>query len=223
MGQPHLGHAKTGHRAFGVLALVVLAGCATGPGTPPGAPPRAEAAPALAVAPLPTQPLPKHAAPPLEAPAAAAEPAPPMVPQELDIAPPQALRELQRGRASWYGPRFQGRRTANGERYDMHAMTAAHRTLPFGTVVRVRSLRTGHEVEVRINDRGPYGHDYVIDVSRSAAQALGLLEPGDKDVLLLVPSATPTPADIAAPRAGPSHPRRKSQGIRRSAHRGKPA
>lgn len=102
-----------------------------------------------------------------------------------------AARELERGQASWYGPRFHGRRTASGERHDMYALTAAHKTLPFGTLVRVRSVMTGREVEVRINDRGPFTKGRVIDVSKAAAQALGMMEDGVKDVLLLVPEATP--------------------------------
>jgi rare lipoprotein A len=101
-----------------------------------------------------------------------------------------AARELERGQASWYGPRFHGRRTASGERYDMYALTAAHKTLPFGTLVRVRSVMTGREVEVRINDRGPFAKGRVIDVSKAAAQALGMMENGVKEVLLLVPDAT---------------------------------
>lgn len=118
-------------------------------------------------------------------------------PANLSVAPEpellagEAARELERGRASWYGPRFHGRRTASGERYDMHALTAAHKTLPFGTLVRVRSLVTGHEVEVRINDRGPFSPGRVIDVSRAAAEALGMMGLGVKDVLLMVPESTP--------------------------------
>ena len=107
-------------------------------------------------------------------------------------------RELQRGSASWYGPRFHGRRTANGERYDMHGFTAAHRTLPFGTIVRVRGLRTGREVEVRINDRGPFAPGRVIDLSRAAADSLGMLGLGVKEVMLLVPESTPGMAPSAA-------------------------
>ncbi len=110
---------------------------------------------------------------------------------EPELLAGEVPRELERGQASWYGPRFHGRRTASGERYDMHALTAAHKTLPFGTVVRVRSLVTGREVEVRINDRGPFGPGRVIDVSRAAAEALGMLGLGVKDVLLLVPESTP--------------------------------
>lgn len=81
---------------------------------------------------------------------------------------------VQSGRASWYGPGFQGRRTASGETFDTNDLTAAHRTLPFGTRVRVRNERTGRSVVVRINDRGPYAHGRVIDLSRASAQAIGL-------------------------------------------------
>lgn len=104
-------------------------------------------------------------------------------------------RELGRGLASWYGPRFHGRRTASGERFDMHAYTAAHRTLPFGTIVRVRSLRNGRTVDVRINDRGPFLKQRVIDLSRASAEALGLLDSGSgtKPVVLLLPPAAPAP------------------------------
>ncbi|WP_439113066.1 septal ring lytic transglycosylase RlpA family protein [Hydrogenophaga sp.] len=90
-----------------------------------------------------------------------------------------------KGRASWYGPRFHGRRTASGERFDMHALTAAHKTLPFGTRVRVRSVHTGKEVVVRINDRGPYKHQRIIDLSRAAAVALGVRDRGVTEVHLL--------------------------------------
>lgn len=76
-----------------------------------------------------------------------------------------------RGEASWYGPGFQGRTTANGERYDMYAMTAAHKTLPFGT--RLKVCRGERCVIVRINDRGPYAGGRVLDLSKAAAQRLG--------------------------------------------------
>ena len=102
----------------------------------------------------------------------------------------EAAREFERGGASWYGPGFQGRRTASGERYDMHAFTAAHRTLPFGTLVRVHSLVNGREVDVRITDRGPFSRNRVIDVSRAAAEELGMLGLGFKEVVLLVPEST---------------------------------
>ena len=76
--------------------------------------------------------------------------------------------------ASWYGQELHGRRTASGERFDMNELTAAHRQLPFGTRLRVRSVDTGREVMVRVNDRGPVKRERSIDVSRGAARALGV-------------------------------------------------
>ena len=81
---------------------------------------------------------------------------------------------LQRGKASWYGPGFQGRLTANGERFNTHAYTAAHKTLPFGTKVKVTNKTTGRSVVVRINDRGPFVHGRVIDLSKASARAIGI-------------------------------------------------
>lgn len=85
---------------------------------------------------------------------------------------------IQTGMASWYGPKFHGRRTANGERYDMHALTAAHPTLPFGTRLAVRNPRTGQQVVVRVNDRGPYKGHRILDLSYAAANAIGVVRPG---------------------------------------------
>jgi rare lipoprotein A len=96
---------------------------------------------------------------------------------------------FQRGGASWYGTPFHGRRTASGERFDMTALTAAHRTLPFNTHVCVRSLLNGREVLVRINDRGPFGPGRVIDLSRAAAGVIGMLGLGIKQVALRLPDA----------------------------------
>lgn len=81
---------------------------------------------------------------------------------------------LQAGGASWYGPGFHGKRTANGERFNTHALTAAHRTLPFGSRVQVTNERTGRSVVVRINDRGPFTGGRVIDLSQAAARAIGV-------------------------------------------------
>ena len=81
---------------------------------------------------------------------------------------------LGRGKASWYGPGFHGRLTANGERFNTNAYTAAHKTLPFGTKVKVTNERTGQSVVVRINDRGPYAKDRVIDLSKASAEAIGI-------------------------------------------------
>jgi rare lipoprotein A len=88
----------------------------------------------------------------------------------------------QRGVASWYGKRFHGQKTASGERYDMYAMTAAHPTLPIPSYARVTSLRTGKQVIVRINDRGPFHSDRVIDLSYAAAYRLGLIGTGSGEV-----------------------------------------
>ncbi len=93
-------------------------------------------------------------------------------------------RDLQRGVASWYGPGFHGRLTANGEKFDMHELTAAHKTLPFGTRVLVHNPRTGKEVVVRINDRGPFIKGRVIDLSKAAAKALGFNARGHDAVVL---------------------------------------
>jgi rare lipoprotein A len=78
------------------------------------------------------------------------------------------------GNASWYGGKFQGRRTANGEIFDTNKFTAAHKTMPFGTLVKVTSLKTERSVIVRINDRGPFVEDRIIDLSKAAADAIGL-------------------------------------------------
>jgi rare lipoprotein A len=86
--------------------------------------------------------------------------------------------ETERGKASWYGRRFQGRKTASGERFDRFEMTAAHKRLPFGTRVRVTWLARDRSVEVRINDRGPYGPGRIIDLSEEAARRLGMIEAG---------------------------------------------
>lgn len=86
----------------------------------------------------------------------------------------QAASSQQAGVASWYGPGFHGRKTANGERFNMHALTAAHRTLPLGTQVRVTNTSNGRSVIVRINDRGPYAGQRVIDLSKASAQAIGV-------------------------------------------------
>ncbi|MBI3604355.1 MAG: septal ring lytic transglycosylase RlpA family protein [Nitrospirae bacterium] len=92
----------------------------------------------------------------------------------------------QRGIASWYGSDFHGWLTANGEIYNMRAMTGAHRTLPLGTVVRVTNVKNGKQVRVRINDRGPYVSGRIIDLSYAAAQKLGMMEDGIAAVSLEV-------------------------------------
>ncbi len=89
------------------------------------------------------------------------------------------------GVASYYGKEFHGRKTANGERFDMNAMTAAHRSLPFGTVVRVTNPKNGKSVRVRINDRGPFVAGRDIDLSYAAAKAIDLLSVGPVKIEIL--------------------------------------
>jgi rare lipoprotein A len=98
--------------------------------------------------------------------------------------PGKEIRYRETGIASWYGEDFHGRKTANGETYDMHAMTAAHRTLPFNTRVRVTNLDNGRKTELRINDRGPFVPGRVIDLSRSGAKEIEMLGPGTARVLV---------------------------------------
>ena len=88
----------------------------------------------------------------------------------------------QKGSASWYGPGFHGRTTANGEKYNQYKMTAAHRKLKFGTKVRVTSLKTKRSVIVRINDRGPYAKGRIIDLSYAAAKVLNMIKKGHERV-----------------------------------------
>jgi len=211
--------------AAGLLGL--LAGCAAPP-TPPTPPAPADPARVLAApAPAPLTPAtPPSSAPVAETPRPSRltdfiarrfrrqiESAVPAVEAETPVTPDMPVdekyqftgedaRELERGHASWYGAQFHGRRTASGENYDKYALTAAHKTLPFGTIVRVRSLALGREVDVRINDRGPFSPGRVIDVSQAAAVALGLTGAGVAEVSLNV-------ANIAGGTA-PSRPRKKS-------------
>lgn len=193
-GPSRYGNMRQGLLGFFMAAslLALLPGCTTPPasegtGAAPGpAPasmrpvPRADVQPPASIAPLSDATLPSPAG-------------------DSELLAGEVSREFQQGKASWYGPRFNGRRTASGERYNMNELTAAHRTLPFGTMVRVRSLVNGKEVDVRITDRGPFSRGRVIDLSRAAAEAIGMLGLGVKDVLLLVPESTPAVALTPAP------------------------
>lgn len=86
------------------------------------------------------------------------------------------------GIASWYGPNFHGKLTANGEIYDMYEMTAAHRTLPFHSIIKVTNLENGRSVVVRINDRGPYAKGRILDCSKATAKSLGMIDEGTAKV-----------------------------------------
>ncbi len=100
------------------------------------------------------------------------------------VHPPPAAGPYETGLASWYGDPFHGQPTANGETFDMYAMTAAHPSLPFGAAVRVTNVATGRSVVVRINDRGPFLGDRIVDLSYAAAKQLRLVWPGSGEVRL---------------------------------------
>jgi rare lipoprotein A len=141
-----------------VAAALLLAGC--GALRPPGS----DSPPVAAVPPPVASTAP--ATPPAAAPAETApRPQPRKTPDEPTV---------ETGIASWYGKPFHGRRTANGEIYDMHAMTAAHKTMPLPSYARVRNPANGREIVVRVNDRGPFKPGRIIDLSRAAARALGI-------------------------------------------------
>ena len=110
--------------------------------------------------------------PSLESPSAAIIP---RSPGTREASPPTIV---EAGLASWYGKKHQGKRTASGEVFDQKKFTAAHRSLPWGSIVKLTNLANGKSVEVRINDRGPFGKGRIIDVSRAAASVLGMVESG---------------------------------------------
>ncbi len=98
----------------------------------------------------------------------------------------EELREIETGIASWYGSKFHGKATANGETYNMNDLTAAHRSLPFNTVVQVENQTNGKSVVVRINDRGPYVGNRIIDLSRRAAQEIDMEDAGTAEVRIFL-------------------------------------
>ena len=178
-----------GGREFGVcLATAALVGCATAP-VPTGQPqshaavsvqvPGKASAPALSGS-MPAQ-VPEPV--PQVEPIVAAAPNQPYTVQGQTYEPLVVDAPwTQRGRASWYGKQFNGRRTASGERFNASAFTAAHRTLPIPSYVRVRRVANGQEVIVRINDRGPFHPGRVLDLSYAAAQKLGMVALGSAEV-----------------------------------------
>lgn len=103
-----------------------------------------------------------------------------------DFKKSDATKMIEEGVSSWYGPNFNGKLTANGEIYDMNGLTAAHRTLPFGTILLVENVDNGKTVQVRINDRGPYAKDRIIDLSKGAAEEVEMIGPGTANVRLFL-------------------------------------
>jgi rare lipoprotein A len=122
------------------------------------------------------------------APSVAAPAAPAVAPAAMPVAPPvvKATTSVESGKIAWYGKKFAGHRTASGEAYNPDAMTMAHKTLPFGTRVKVTNLANKKSVTLRVNDRGPTQPNRIVDVSRTAAQRLGFVRAGLTEVKLEV-------------------------------------
>lgn len=106
---------------------------------------------------------------------------------------------IETGIASWYGPNFNGKLTASGETYDMDELTAAHRTLPFNSILRVINRSNNKSVIVRINDRGPYAKNRIIDLSKKAAQNINMIDPGSVPVDLILLNNSKLPIDLKSP------------------------
>src|SRR5205807_1310714 len=169
-----------------IFLLGLLAGCAAHREPPPAipapppAPPASASIPSRVPSPTPT-PAPTHPATPA-----------PRVDGEITVPRNAKVLYTEVGYASWYGPGFQKRNAANGQPYDMNAMTAAHRTLPLNTIARVTDVKTGDSVLLRITDRGPFVGDRVIDLSRAAARRLSVYQHGTALVRIEV-LETPSP------------------------------
>lgn len=120
------------------------------------------------------------------------------------------------GVASWYGRQFQGKPTANGEIFDKARLTAAHKTLPLPSFVQVENLENGRSITVRVNDRGPFVDDRIIDLSQAAARSLGFEEKGLASVRVRFLSAAPLPSQSASPRKNRRNPSRERPNAERS-------
>ncbi len=122
-----------------------------------------------------------------------------------------------KGVASWYGGEFHGRRTANGERFDQYGLSAAHRTLPFGTRLTVTNLANGSSVVVKVNDRGPFAKDRILDLSYGAAKAIGLVGPGTGTVQIELVDGPPPPPHFTVQVGAFSEPGRANDLLERLA------
>jgi rare lipoprotein A len=178
--RPHLRGVAAAAAIAAAVALMTAGGCATRSHYPPSAPPPSAARPENV--PPETQP---------------GQPRPYKALGQWYQPLPDAKGFRQQGVASWYGPDFHGKRSSSGETYDMHDLTAAHKTLPLGTLVRVRHLQNQRTIEVRINDRGPFVGDRIIDLSYEAARRLGIVGPGTAAVeVVAIGTLAGTPADV---------------------------
>ena len=123
---------------------------------------------------------------------------------------PPRIRQV--GKASWYGSKQQGKQTASGERFHQHQLTAAHRTLPLGTIAKVTNLETGQAVQVKITDRGPHAKGRIIDLSRAAAQRIGLKQDGTARVRVEAsPRAPRSQSAVASHRHGHTAGKRRKE------------
>jgi rare lipoprotein A len=176
---------------FVILFALLLSACGHPHAAQVSVPPPPAIAPTTAPQPEPSANIPATGThPPGERPVqpAAADLAEPTVPPGTEPI------ETETGLASWYGPPYHNRRGSNGEVYNMHAMTAAHRTYPLGSIVRVTNVRTGHSALVRITDRGPFIPGRILDLSLAAARKVDVWQPGVAEVKLEL-LETPAPLD----------------------------
>ncbi len=120
--------------------------------------------------------------------------------KHVSVARPVSIGHTETGIASWYGEPYHGRKTASGEVYDMNSLSAAHRSMPFGTWVQVTNLGNAKHVTVRITDRGPFVHGRIIDLSRAAAQQIEMIGPGTARVRVKVVRAPAAKKESAKPR-----------------------
>jgi len=165
--------------AFPIAALALLTACSHKP----------------ARVAVPAGPPPQTSTPSEETQAETAEAKPSKTPApEIEVPADAKPLHIETGIASWYGPPYHNRRGSNGEIYDMHAMTAAHRTLPLGSIVRVVNLQSEASAVVRITDRGPFVEGRVIDLSKAAAEKISMLQKGTTQVRVEV-LKTPVPID----------------------------
>jgi rare lipoprotein A len=187
---PHLVRTAASLPALALVAL--LAFLLTGCGRPQQARATVPSPPALpAPETPPAEPAPKTAASPApKAGAPAGQSAEP-----ISVPPDTQPISVETGLASWYGAPYHNRRGSNGEIYDMNAMTAAHRTLPLGSIVRVTNLKTGHSALVRITDRGPFISGRILDLSLAAAKRVDVWQPG---VALIRVEVLQTPVSLKA-------------------------
>jgi rare lipoprotein A len=141
--------------------------------------------------------------------------------KKVAVPKPPRIGYTEKGTASWYGNPYHGRRSANGEVYDMEKLTAAHRTFPFDTWVRVHDLDNGKQVDVRITDRGPFVKGRIIDLSKAAARNIEMLGPGLAKVRIEVirAPARPAEANIFGVQVGAFSDRKRAEAIRKNMER----